>query len=179
MQHILVTNTADEGSGSLRQAILDSQSSCELHPCTIDFRIAEPSQSGRHTIRPRTPLPELRGIVKVDGPDEHDVEIDGSLLMEGNAFLLASGCELQVLDLVIHDFPWPAVQTKHRPLTWEVCRDFVDTGRWFIARNHISASYRGIALAGNPAVDIRHNVISGNLRAGIFAEGIIRDRGRW
>jgi|GEM_PF-5489289 len=167
VRHIVVTNTRDEGSGSLRQAILDSQMLCELQPCTIDFQVDG-------TIRPLTPLPELRGIVKVDGPDEHDVDIDGSLLTEGNAFLLASGCELQVLDLSIKNFPWPAIETKHAPFNWEVCRDSVDTGRWLIARNRITGNGgSGIYLDlhtdrnGFGDADVTDNVIASNGEWGV------------
>src|ERR1700733_440548 len=50
----LVTNTSDSGSGSLRQAIMDSNAATGVTN-TIDFAIAG---SGVQTIAPHTELPE-------------------------------------------------------------------------------------------------------------------------
>jgi titin len=59
----LVSNTADAGAGSLRQAILDSNSHSGLN--TIDFSI----NGGDHfeTITPLTPLPAITNPVILDG----------------------------------------------------------------------------------------------------------------
>src|SRR5947209_3487657 len=55
---VYVTSTANEGGGSLRQAILDAVGICSSNaPCTNAFRIAEPSSNRWKTIRITTPLP--------------------------------------------------------------------------------------------------------------------------
>lgn len=57
-----VTNTADSGAGSLRQAILDANGSAGPH--TIQFAIPG---SGVHTIAPATPLPTITQTTTIDG----------------------------------------------------------------------------------------------------------------
>jgi hypothetical protein len=85
-----VTNTNDSGAGSLRQAILDANAAAGND--TIAFAIPG---SGVHTITPSTPLPDITGLVTIDGftqagsspntngpglPDNsvHRIELDGS-----------------------------------------------------------------------------------------------------
>ena len=96
--HLPVTNTADEGPGSLRQALLDARESCASSPCTIDFHIPPPA-----VIRPATPLPEVWGQVKIDGGAE-TVEINGAALREGHGLVLRTACNVSVENLAIRDF---------------------------------------------------------------------------
>src|SRR5262249_6975806 len=58
-----VTNTADSGLGSLRQAILDSNADA-IGPRTIAFNIPG---GGVHTIQPASPLPAITKSVTIDG----------------------------------------------------------------------------------------------------------------
>jgi hypothetical protein len=60
---IVVTNTNDTGPGSLRQAILDSNSSVGVLD-TINFNIAG---AGVHTIAPTSALPAITDPVTIDG----------------------------------------------------------------------------------------------------------------
>ena len=57
-----VTNTADSGAGSLRQAILDANAN--PGPDTIEFAIPG---SGVHTISPGSALPSVTDVVTIDG----------------------------------------------------------------------------------------------------------------
>lgn len=57
-----VTNTADSGAGSLRQAIFDTASSAGPH--TIQFAIPG---GGVHTITPATPFPPITQPTTIDG----------------------------------------------------------------------------------------------------------------
>ncbi|MDQ1557736.1 MAG: hypothetical protein QOD32_796, partial [Pyrinomonadaceae bacterium] len=57
-----VSNTADSGAGSLRQAILDSNAAAGVQ--TIVFNIAG---AGVKTIQPATPLPDITAPVVIDG----------------------------------------------------------------------------------------------------------------
>jgi hypothetical protein len=57
-----VTNTADSGAGSLRQAILDANAAGGAD--TIAFNIVG---SGVHTIAPVSALPTITGVVTIDG----------------------------------------------------------------------------------------------------------------
>jgi len=56
---IVVTTTADTGSGSLRAALF--QASNTPGPDDIVFQIPGPGEAGVHYIRPATPLPRLNG----------------------------------------------------------------------------------------------------------------------
>lgn len=84
----VVTNTQDNGSGSLRKAIKDANTA---HGGTINFNIPG---SGVHTIQPLKALPTLNGNITLDGYSQHGasantftvgdnavlrIELDGSL----------------------------------------------------------------------------------------------------
>jgi hypothetical protein len=60
----LVVNTNDSGAGSLRQALLDSNSPSSPGPNVIDFNIPA---SGVQTISPATALPVITNPVTIDG----------------------------------------------------------------------------------------------------------------
>ena len=114
-----VTNTNDQGAGSLRQAILNANSTAGTD--TIKFNIPA---SGPHTILPATPLPALTEPVVIDGysqpgsspntnaitePDNavHKIVIDGTavpsvgILVDG---LCLRGGNSTVRGLVINSF---------------------------------------------------------------------------
>src|SRR5438093_4955290 len=112
-----VTNTNDSGSGSLRQAILDANSNGAT-PHTIVFNIptADPGFDGSvFTIKPLSPLPELRGGITVDGATQTlfsgdtnslgpEVVLNGSMLGSGSG-LVISGDGGGVKGLVVNGFP--------------------------------------------------------------------------
>jgi parallel beta-helix repeat protein len=176
VRHILVTNANDEGAGSLRQALVDARTLCEAELCTIDFRIA--TSEPWVTIRPATPLPEVWGMVKIDGatqadfggdtnPDGPEVEINGSLLAEGDGLVLRTQCDVWVLDLAINGFPRHAIELiPEKPLAQ--CPSFARYYYPYIEGNHLTGNERGIVMSGRGGVYIEENVISGNRRAGIF-----------
>ncbi|MBM2840039.1 MAG: quiC [Bacteroidetes bacterium] len=61
---MVVTNTSDSGPGSLRQAILSTNSTAGLPLDWIYFNIPG---VGPHSIRPTTPLPNITSPVEIDG----------------------------------------------------------------------------------------------------------------
>ncbi len=68
-QTFIVTNTNDSGTGSLRQAILDSNNTSNVLPSApnqILFDITTPG-SGPYTISPTTALPTITNPVTIDG----------------------------------------------------------------------------------------------------------------
>jgi hypothetical protein len=112
-----VTSSVNDGSGSLRQAILDANAAClGGNPCTIAFRLTSPRHVGPwDTIAITTPLPVITAsTLKIDGgtqtsflgdsnPDGPEVEISGGGNVDGDG-LLISGCDVQVANLVINGF---------------------------------------------------------------------------
>lgn len=84
-----VTNTNDSGSGSLRQAILDANTSLGTDTITFDI-----PGTGPHTIAPLSALPAITDPVIIDGcsqpgsnctqwPPTLNIEIDGGLITSG------------------------------------------------------------------------------------------------
>jgi hypothetical protein len=189
--HILVTNTNDDGSGSLRQALRDGTSRCASSPCTIEFRIPPPvPASGWFTIRPLTPLPDVRGQMFIDGerqtaftgdtnPDGPEIEIDGSLQRGGggNGLMFRAACGSGVSGLAMNGFSRHAIEVEvNDPYAFCPLYDFGTT----ITRNYLGTDARGLVAAPNERgvvvtrvgpVTIFENIISGNRRAGIFLDG--------
>ncbi len=110
----VVTNTADAGAGSLRQAILDANAN--PGPDDITFNIPG---AGVHTIKPLSPLPVVTGTVNIDGFTQPGaaanslgtgnnavllVELDGSSAGAGVNGLEITGNTVNVSGLVINRF---------------------------------------------------------------------------
>jgi hypothetical protein len=187
-----VTESGNDGSGSLRQAILDANAACTGGtPCTIAFRLTEPRHVGPwDTIAITTPLPvvtasKLRidggtqtsfiGDTNVDGPE---VEISGGGNVDGDG-LVISGCDVQVMNLVVNGFGRNGISAS-RPS----CGGFVSTElhHLFIGTDPTGSQarpngQRGIGISqangtnfntAGQSVIIHDCVISGNTLSGIF-----------
>ncbi len=114
----VVSNTADSGAGSLRNAIEESnlRSECATnYPCVITFRIAEPPPAnGVFTIRPKSPLPAIQHSgIWLDGatqrmfagdsnPAGPEIEINGSLCEGCNGLEVRPG-ETRVDQVLIRE----------------------------------------------------------------------------
>jgi hypothetical protein len=80
-----VITTADDGPGSLRQAILDANASPNTTPGADEVRFAIPGEPGTvHTLRPLSPLPAVTGPTTLDATTQPGyagsplIELDGS-----------------------------------------------------------------------------------------------------
>jgi parallel beta-helix repeat protein len=80
----VVTNTADSGPGSLRQAILNADAASGVQ--TIDFAIPG---SGVHTITPLSALPTITAPVTLDGTSQPGFAV-GQPVIELNGGLAGS-----------------------------------------------------------------------------------------
>lgn len=191
--HLRVTSTADEGIGSLRDAIARANRECAaMYRCKIVFAIdAAAAKSGVFTIQPRRPLGEISGYnVIIDArtqtahsgdtnPLGPEVELNGALVSGGNGFDVVSHGQVMIRGFAINGFPENGVWLR-------MLRDSWNPGeRQWIADNYIGTDPtgriavpnggRGIVIQGDPEAlanaEIAANVISGNARAGIFIEG--------
>jgi hypothetical protein len=182
-----VTNTDDDGGGSLRQTIRDVNAACGSNPlpgeCLVVFHIPSSlAVDGVFTIRPRTPLPELTGSSIVVGGDSQrlfagdsnpkgpEIEINGSGLSAGAGFSLTSGQTLR--ELTINGFPGPGVAiagggfSRGDPVTVRDCYIGTDSGGMLAAPNERGIVVNLHAFIGQST--IANNVISGNRFSGIF-----------
>ncbi len=101
---VVVTNTNDSGTGSLRQAMLDAQNAVCTSPCFITFNI--PS-APPFVIQPATNLPHVASDTHIDGTTQPGygstpiVEINGSLLVSPSGTLVLSGTNATISALAI------------------------------------------------------------------------------
>ncbi|HYI08703.1 MAG TPA: hypothetical protein VEK57_06505 [Thermoanaerobaculia bacterium] len=177
----LVTNTADSGPGSLRQALLDVTRDCpgRGEPCEVVFRVDGPVPAeGWFTFRPQSPFPTIRGTdVVIDGRTQTrhtfdtnpsggpEVFLDGSAAGAGHG-LLAHAARLRVTDVAIGNFAGNGIEARDT---------YVD-----IYRNYLGLDPSGVKAAPNGLRGVQldasggmveDNVLSGNLRAGGFFTG--------
>ncbi len=103
-----VTNTADGGPGSLRQAILDADTAGG--PVTITFALPGP---GPQTIAIASPLPAITGAVLIDGTTQPGyagtplIELRAKMSVTADG-LVITGSGATVRGLVIDGFAWGA-----------------------------------------------------------------------
>ena len=187
-----VTESGNDGSGSLRQAILDANAACTgTTPCTIAFRLTEPRHVGPwDTITITTPLPAITASkLLIDGGTQTsfigdtnaagpEVEISGGGKVDGDG-LVISGCGVQVMNLVVNGFGRNGISASRPP-----CGSFVsiELSHLFIGTDPTGSQARpngqrgiGISLGpgtsffnASPLVIIHDCVISGNTLSGIF-----------
>lgn len=189
-----VTTTADSGEGSLRSAIEAAATTCGLSDlCKVAFRIAGAERW--KTIRPRTPLPVVRGhSVSIDGttqtrffgdsnPDGPEVEISGAEIGgAADGLVLQTTCSAELAGLTINGFDgagaigsgtWECVTLRATPL--HLIRDnFLGTdptGTVAVPnRRGIVIDFRDPDRGVNPQIyEIISNLISGNVRSGVMS----------
>ncbi|HET7433833.1 MAG TPA: right-handed parallel beta-helix repeat-containing protein [Thermoanaerobaculia bacterium] len=181
-----VTTTADDGAGSLRQAIgeVNADPACAKGPCSIDFAIPLPAITPPAqwwpTIEPRSPLPTIQAAeIAVDGRTQiaaigdtnsagPDVELSGRLLPVGEGLDIRANTA-EVHGLAINGFPFNGIrftQTGYGALT-QFTHNYIGTDATGL--HAIPNGLRGIALDGKGSGTlISDNVLSGNRRSGLF-----------
>lgn len=185
----LVTNTADSGAGSLRQALADANAQCTKEAniaCRVVFAIDEPvPQNGWFTIHLQSPLPDIRARwLSIDGftqlrksgdtnPLGPDIELDGRQLQSGDALVFYSD-RSEVLGLAIGGFPRHGIviereQPYDKDLSFPsvIWHNYVgiDPTGGFARPN----GGRGVVIHRGSSL-IEGNVLSGNVRSGVFID---------
>lgn len=173
-----VTSAADDGPGSFRQAILDTNAECPSMPCRIDFEISEPVPAeGWYTIAPASPLPEVLALdIAIDGerqtsiggdtnPKGPEVFLDGRGVgtADGLTILGVRGAKATLRGLAIGGFPGNGILVLKSVMLVEDNYIGVDPTGTVPVPNGL----RGIMGDGYSA-EIRNNVLSHNTRSGIF-----------
>ncbi|MBV9494585.1 MAG: right-handed parallel beta-helix repeat-containing protein [Acidobacteria bacterium] len=171
----VVRSTADNGNGTLRQAIFDANATCGEN-CRIAFRIPENERNERgwFVIRPESPLPFVNAPVTIVAPpgaqpEGHRVNpqvmLDGSKLAYGNGLGLdtqSGNGKIGVRGLAIGNFPNAGISMIRG--SHEISECFIGT-----LPNGLdpAPNTRGIEASGSRAISLTHNVVSGNKRSGI------------
>ncbi|HYO77468.1 MAG TPA: right-handed parallel beta-helix repeat-containing protein [Thermoanaerobaculia bacterium] len=183
MRAFYVTSTADAGSGSLREAIHNANAACFAEvPCLIGFRIANASAQWV-TIAPETPLPPItRFNIAFDGnsqteffgdsnPLGPEVELSGGLQREGNGLSYFGCTGFAVRGLAINGFPGNGIllagdhDCQSQNVTVE--NNYIGTDP---TGTRAIGNQRGIYVDGFVQAAIQHNVISGNVRSGLYVQ---------
>ncbi len=187
---LVVTNTNDDGAGSLRRAIAVANAPENFNGVTPTVTFAIPG-AGSHTIQPLSPLPNLTypviidgfsqpgssrntRAIGIDGPPE--IVLDGSLLPRdsGASGLILDGGSSVVQGLAIGDFPIAGIVLEFAG--GNIVRgNFLGTDQsGTVARpNGKDGVYildSSNNLIGGPATGDR-NLISGNVEAGVLILG--------
>jgi hypothetical protein len=170
---LTVTNTNDDGPGSLRQVIAEMNQTCiPSDPCQPVFRIDGPVPAeGWFTIRPLSPLPPVTArFVVMDGrtqavhtgdtnPAGPEIMLDGSFTGSGHGLQFDGGA-VTVTDLAVGNFPGNGIASA------------ADTT---IRRCHLGMDPSGVRRApnGTRGVQVEHgtmeitdNLLGGNFRSG-------------
>jgi hypothetical protein len=181
----VVTNTGDEGPGTLRDAIERVNHDClEVGlPCRIAFHIDQPAPAnGWYTIYPNTPLPGIiTPDVEIDGATQTqfggntnvlgpEIMLDGSALGIGHGLILAGRGFVSVTDLAIGGFPGDGIAVLREGLSGStIANNYIGIDAGAQPRPNRS---RGITF-NLPSHDfeVRHNRISNNVRSGVFLAG--------
>lgn len=183
-QWFKVTTTADDGAGSLRDAITRMNAECSGYPhppCKIAFAIEEAAPADHHVLEPLTPLPAITVWGVVDGstqttrigdtnPLGPEIVLHGSRLASGHGLEIeAQG--VTVKDLVVNGFPGDGIRITKTGYFRAIENCYIGTDA--TGRIAVPNALRGIAIdIADPysgTTVLRNNVISGNLRSGVFA----------
>jgi hypothetical protein len=162
----VVTTTADDGPGSLRQAIVDANRDCVVNmQCRISFAIQEPlPERGWYTIEPQSAYPPLEAfdiVIDAYRNAAPPIEIRGTHVFSDG--LVLRGTFVTLTGLFIDGFFSNGV--------------VVDGVAQMLINDNVIGSdpsgapvpngLRGIAVVSGYGT-IRDNTISGNSRSGIF-----------
>ena len=173
----VVTVTSDTGTGSLRQAITDANSS--VGPDRITFEIAS---AGPHTIAPASPFPTITSAVEIDGFTQAGSTFNTPMIvLNGDALpveaigvsgLTLSGGNSEVRGLVINGFPGPGISINSSGNTIRL--NFIGTdaiGSTAVpnAQGIVILGGANNNLIGGDSFD--RNVIGGNSEWGIGIQG--------
>ncbi len=181
----LVSNTGDSGPGSLRQAILDSNSINAIGATnTIDFDI---SGTGVQTIIPLSSLPAITNAVLIDGTSQPGysstplIEINGRQAGSGDG-LTITGAGVTVRGLDIDSFSQGAgIHLTGTGATGDwIYGNFLGTDP---TGTQAEPNYAGVEIDAGAASNLigtngdgindaaEQNLISGNLLAGVWING--------
>ena len=168
----VVTNTNDNGAGSLRQAIINANQAAGTQ--TISFNIPG---NAPFTFFPLTPLPRIDRTMTIDGTTQTGyagtpiIEINGA-----NAGTSATGFNIfapnvKIKGLTINRFGSSAIAFQGISANGGTVQDnYIGTNA---AGNAALPNLRGISSFGAVGLTIERNLISGNVFVGVFVSNAL------
>ncbi len=162
-----VTNTLDDGVGSLRRAIENANSFPGQDTITFDI-----PGTGVHTISPLTELPMITDTVTIDGKSQSGyidtplIELHGGNITGITQGFLISSSESTVRGLTINGFSGGAIRTHGYPNNLTIEENFLGTDP--TGSSAVPNGQSAIQLTG-AGHQVIANLISGNSSAGISA----------
>jgi len=173
-KNVMVTSTANDGAGSLRQAILDAKGHCGR--CAFVFRIDEPSPTPWKTIHVISPLPQIvSAVLLMDGQTQSDllgdrnaagpeIEITGDGMTNGDGLSIVSDVA-EVANLTVNGFRGNGITARGQARLHDLFVGTDPTGSFAVPNG-----LRGVAINfPTSSFTISNSVLSGNTRSGIFA----------
>ena len=169
-----VTNTADSGAGSLRQAIIDANASPGLD--TIAFDIPG---GGVHTIAPTADFDIITDAVVIDGYSQTGssantdpvgsnavllIEIDGTGVVSNVPLNINSASPSTVRGLVLNRWNGAAIQSAGSSVGAVITGNFIgtDPSGTIVRHNTIGVRINGVGTIIGGAAPADRNLISGN-----------------
>jgi titin len=173
-----VLNTGDSGAGSLRQAILDSNSAGGSN--TITFNIAA---SGVQTITPLSALPNVTASVVIDATTEPGyagapiVALTSGSAGSGVSGLTITAANSTVQGLIVNDFTGNGIVLTGAGASGDlIAGNYIGTDP--SGTTQAANGGEGVAIQGGASGDTvgdtttaAHNVISGNGGDGVYIDG--------
>ena len=171
-----VTNTADSGPGSLRQAILNANA----HPGAdvITFNV---SGAGPESIQPLSALPAIVDSVTIDGTTQPGyngtplIELDGEKAGPGVDGLTLDAADSTIQGLVINRFSGDGIHMGPTSDDNIVASDFIGTD--FTGTTALGNGSFGLEIDNSSdniigfSLEDGRNIISANVAGGIFIHG--------
>jgi hypothetical protein len=165
MATFVVTSTANEGTGSLRQAILDANKTTA--PDTINFKIG----TGQKTIQPTQGLPSINQPTILDATTQPGfqstpiIELSGEKITTKQDGLRVNVGAVTVKGLVVNDFTGSGVFLFNNSGTITLDNDWIGLDKTGTKAEPNDG--HGILVQG-PNNVIKNSRIGGNGQAGIF-----------
>jgi len=185
-QFFKVTNSDDDGPGSLRDGLLLANAGCRAFSrCMVGLRIPGPlPPSGFFTIRPQSPLPPMSFYGTLDGSAEVDilggdfmtplVMLDGSQQPDGDGLQLVSTEQGAITGIAAGNFPRFGIFVGAGTQKY-ASANLVDVYLGVDPTGHTAApNLRGIYTGETVSLEMFRCVVSANRRSGIAASGPLR-----
>ena len=177
-ENIVVSNTADSGPGSLRQAITDADAVSSNVNIFFDIPAADADSNGVYLIQPLSELPQITNTVNLDGTSEPGytnqpiIQIDGTNLVgPGDGLELGSGAST-IKGLMVTNFTGAGIHVEGASET-TITQNWIGLDLDATTDTPVAAGNVGddVLIDNTGFVTVEDNVIDGSSAAGVDVSG--------